>query len=391
MDNALLKAAQGAKERAAEPLAQDVTPEVVETTNEETNKTESNVQEQAQEVNEQEANDQESRDEEDRNEEVQEEVSTPESSGEESNFEITFDDEEFGDLTNVESPTEETTTPSYKPIAEKLGIEAETEDDIIKYVSELKEKAEAPRQEFANDMLAKANELAAAGEDWESYLGLTTLDYTKLSDEEAGVATLQNRGWDKERISNMLETDEGKALIEQEGYRAKQQAEKQRKQKIAQMEQSAETKKAQDAELQEQQKKAQQQLNNDLSVEVDNRIKAGFHGIKIPPTYAEALKQRITTGQGVMGLFLDANGQPDVQKIVDAVMTKDLFQNVLKRAKTSSKNEGRREVMKDLHNTNLEGKPSSNPKGKEVSKGKKVAKAITSATKRNPFAHKKNR
>lgn len=365
MEDILKKAAEAAKERGAEPIAENETP--IE-----------NVQEEEKE----EAVEQEEAQEEPQQEPVSEEPSEePANEEEPEGFALEFTEDDF------EAAPERPET--YKPIAEALGIEGESIDDITAYVSELKQKAETPKTEFANDALAKANELAAQGQDWETYLKLHTIDYSTLSDKDAGIAVMRNQGFDEEKIQDLLEETSGETLILQQGRKAKQEAEYTRKQRLAQMEAEGQKQKQAAEETKAAQRKAQESLNRDIVDEVKRRAKDGYHGIKIPESYYNSLEQKLTTGQGVMSLFLDDSGKPDPSKIVDAVMQRDLFDKVIQRATTTSKNEGRRSVMESLHNTSLEGKPSGKATAQTKSKGMQAKDALLSKVKSNPFNTKK--
>ena len=223
---------------------------------------------------------------------------------------------EVGDETEP-APEVEGVKVDYSAIAEKIGVESlDTEDDLISYISNLKEKAEAPKVEFANDAIAKANEIAAEGGNWEEYLQLHTIDYSTLSDKDAGVATLRNRGFDDDRIEGLLDTDAGLTMIETEGKRAKQDAEQRRKHKLNELEGIKAKKEQESAAQLEEQKKAQKAFHDDLKSELNRRAKSGFEGIKISDSYVSKLEKELTTGQGVMSLFMDDSGKPSAQKII---------------------------------------------------------------------------
>lgn len=367
--------------------AQEKTQEPQEATlqNETQDATEGNeVQEQEEVVQQQEANAQESGTEEEVLEQPAEPKEEEPAEQQEDGFSLEFSEEELkGEEASAPNPT-------YTALAEKLGVEdLSTEDDLVSYISELKAKAESPKVEFANEAIAKANEIAAQGGNWEEYLGLHSIDYSTLSDKEAGVAALRNRGFDDERIEGLLDTDAGLTMIESEGKRAKQDAESRRKQKLNEYEAMKQKQEQELAQQQEQQRKAQKALHDDLRSELSKRAKDGFEGIKIPETYAQRLEKEITTGNGVMSLFTDEQGRPDPSKIVDTYMRAKLFDKVVSRAKTVSKTEGKREVMKNLHNTDLSGKPGVEPKEQVEKEGRKWAKQLASAANRNPFATKK--
>lgn len=296
---------------------------------------------------------------------------------------------EVGDETE-QPPEVEGVKVDYSAIAEKIGVESlDTEDDLVSYISNLKEKAEAPKVEFANDAIAKANEIAAEGGNWEEYLQLHTIDYSTLSDKDAGVATLRNRGFDDDRIEGLLDTDAGLTMIETEGKRAKQDAEQRRKQKLNELEGIKAKKEQESAAQLEEQKKAQKAFHDDLKSELNRRAKSGFEGIKISDSYVSKLEKELTTGQGVMSLFMDDSGKPSAQKIIDTVMRARLFDKVLSRAKTVSKNDGKRDVMRNLHNTDLSGKPGVEPKTEADSVGRSYAKQLAGMSSHNPFAYKK--
>lgn len=294
---------------------------------------------------------------------------------------LEFGDDDVSDIVG-DKPQEQTASP-YKPLAEKLGIEGDTDDDIVSYVSSLKEKAEKAEGSFANESLAKANEIAAKGGDWESYLGLSTIDYSSVDDVEAGVIALKNKGFSQEKIDDLMDSTEGKTMIEMQGKTIKETHEQQRKQKLAEIEKQAQQTELQKQQQLEQQKKARQQLNNSLREEISKMKSEGFHGIKIPEPYYNSLEGKLTSEKGIMSLFLNDEGAPDARKIVETVAMRDLFPKVLKSAKTSAKNDGRREVMKTLQNADTTGKPAVRPKEQTESKGQSLASQMLQRHKRN--------
>ena len=73
--------------------------------------------------------------------------------------------------------------------------------------------------------------------------------------------------------------------------------------------------------------------------------------------FVDKLHKKLVTGRGVMDMFLDSSGNLDVSKVVTTALKVELFDKVLGHAKTVSKNAGKREVLNNLTNPNLRGKP----------------------------------
>lgn len=254
-----------------------------------------------------------------------------------------------------EADEEEEVSP-FKGFAQKLGVEASQEDELVEYVSNLKKSYEElqNRNPYPNEELAKAAEIAAKGGDWKDYLKLVEIDYSTLDDLEIAKYDLRQMGISDDEIELM---DENQLKVE--GRRIKQRAEADRKNRLKQIEVEAEQRKAAEAEKLQEQKAKEQRLHKELYESLQKTADTGFQGIKMNKPFVDKIHKKLVSGRGVMDMFLDSSGNLDPNKVIETALKVELFDKVLGHAKTVSKNAGKREVMNSLTNPNLSGKPSS--------------------------------
>lgn len=286
---------------------------------------------------------------------ITEQTSTNENEEEVQRQEEGRDEEPLFSIDEEADEEEEVVSP-FKGFAQKLGVEASQEDELVEYVSNLKKNFEElqNRNPYPNEELAKAAEIASKGGDWKDYLKLVEIDYSTLDDLEVAKYDLKQMGISEDEIELM---DENQLKVE--GRRIKQRAEADRKNRLKQIEAEADQRKAAEAQKLQEQKAKEQRLHNELYESLQKTADTGFQGIKMNKPFVDKIHKKLVSGRGVMDMFLDSSGNLDPNKVIETALKVELFDKVLGHAKTVSKNAGKREVMNSLTNPNLSGKPSS--------------------------------
>ena len=296
-------------------------------------------------------------------------------------FSFTLDD-------NTESSTNSSSdTFDYKSeLGKALDSEFKSDQDVLDYVSNLKNELEKTKDEiknvdtaFADETLKKANELAKMGGDWRSLLQISSVDYDQIDDNSliAEVRLRKLYGDDNEKIKGALSemSDYQKRL---EAYNIREELkQKDEAQRADLFKHAEEDRKKKDSELQNAYKST------------DN-----FFGYKLAESDKKKGFQDITNGK--FNLFYDDKGNFTPKKVILAewILRQDSngkFTNLENLVKLHSKKgnvEGTRKVLDEASNTNIEtrGQSKTPPsKGKEQSRLSQLTQYMKENDGRMPF------
>lgn len=246
--------------------------------------------------------------------------------------------EEANDAPTWDWNTDETTETSEESnendflgrLKTDLGVEGDF--DYNKFVENYKKP-----KEYANDHLAKADEIAKNGGDYKSYLKIAETDYNNLSPEEAYKKELISKGLTLQEASDYIDNLDPVELKLRGGDAKDKLVQNQAAQMQKYENEAIERKNMLDSQLKGQLDK----LDNVFNLKVDNREKnKAFEGL--------------STGEAIRSMFYKPNGQLKETAARDLIAFKNL-EKVVKHNISLAKNEGVRSVIQEA-----EGKTQSN-------------------------------
>ena len=245
-----------------------------------------------------------------------------------------------------EQSKESTEDVDFSAVSKALGIEGSSLDDITKEYSSLQEKVSEYEEKlskidesspYANEDIAKMNEIAQNGGDYKSYLELSQVDYDLVEDghllqHEFGqlfqddVEGLQNY------LSGMNPAD---AKVKAAEVRNKLKMEQQMQ--MQQIQRDATEKKA--------------KVDADIRGALDGTKE--LFGMKVTPGVKKDLYNNITT-QGFMNkIFYKKDGSLNPEGIVKAAFLIDNINDIMKHNMTKYVNQGKGEVFREASNPKL--------------------------------------
>jgi len=237
-----------------------------------------------------------------------------------------------------------------------LGIEAKNITEFKSAISELKRKAEdatnAVEMAFANDLLKEANELAKNNGDWQEYLGISSMNYEAVPDDNLILWEEQNSFANKEELEEYVASldDKTKELL----------AKKIRNRLVAEQ-----TNKKQ--ELVDRAKQYQEQYDQNLNSSISKLEKVSDFKVndQMKTDLRKALtsyddKAKATEFQKMF--FLNEKGEPDFDKMTQSAIKLMMYDKVVEYAKSKSANATKKQLLQETSNvTKPVGKITSAP------------------------------
>jgi hypothetical protein len=259
----------------------------------------------------------------------------------ETGTEVELDDSD-SDLLEFESEEEApTVSEELKALSNDLGF------GEIKSKEEFLEKAKALKQlqELQKDVpsdLAEALKVAKDGGDYRELLQITSIDYDSYSNKELVEASMEkyfkreDGSVDEESLLDYVES-KSPAEINMLGDQVRDSLKAKQSQRKAAFEQSIAQKKAQENQ------KIKSYLDKVNSIA----------GVKLTSIDKEVLMSEISSGSIIDKISKNEQGETDAQKLVENMFKIKYFDKVLNIAKTKSVNQGKKEVIKKLTNSNV--------------------------------------
>lgn len=259
----------------------------------------------------------------------------------ETGTDIELDDSD-SDLLEFESDEEiPTVSDELKSLSNDLGF------GEIKSKEEFLEKAKALQQlqELQKDVpseLAEALKVAKDGGDYREFLQISSVDYDSYSNKELVEASMEkyfkreDGSVDEDALLDYVES-KSPAEINMLGDQVRDSLKAKQSQKKAAFEQSIANKKAQENQ------KIKSYLDKVNSIA----------GVKLTSVDKEVLMSEISSGSIMDKISKNEQGETDAQKLVENMFKIKYFDKVLNIAKTKSANQGKKEVIKKLTNSNV--------------------------------------
>lgn len=273
---------------------------------------------------------------------------------EESEDQAGENDEDVDGITFADDEEEE--DPDVSKAAEALGFEGvKTKDQLLdKYKKDL-ERAKEDALEGIPDNLKEAVQFAKDGGDFMEMLDATAIDYDKVSNRDLVEAQVQkyfldeDGKLDREALEDWFES-EGKAKINMRADQIRNEQKRDQQVKIQMIKDKAQ--------------KERERLNSELKSELEKIDQIG--GVKLSPSQKESMYRDTVSGQAMEELFYE-NGRISNKKLAQNLFKVRMFEKAIQVAKTSAKNDGKREVIAKATNAKVK-RPSEKP----VAKVKKV-------------------
>ena len=257
---------------------------------------------------------------------------------EESGTEIEQEEEE--NLIEFEQEEEPSKSEDVEFLSNALGIEAKTKEELLEKVKEIKEIQEL-QKEIPSE-LAEAIRVAKEGGDYLEFLNISSINYDSYSNKELVEASiekyfkLEDGTIDEEALIDYVES-KSPAEINIMGDQIRENLKMKQAQKKERFLQSIKAQKL------EEDKKIKSYLDKVNSIS----------GVKLSPSDKETLFNEISKGSVMDMVVKNKNGEKDPQVIVENIFKIKYFDKVLSIAKTKSANEGKKEVIKKLTNSNV--------------------------------------
>lgn len=267
------------------------------------------------------------------------------------------------DLTTVsdwdeqeESNTLEEETEVYKDIGKAIGIEVESKDTLISEFQAIKSeneqlKAKVEETSSYDDIpedLKKAIEIAKSGGDYDEYLELSQVDYSKISDEELLLSQVRSyfpEGEDgddeaREWLDSMTTAEQKiqagrlRRTLEDEKQKAKQE-------KLEAIENESRAK--------EEFVKAEKQK---LRKTVDSI--ESISDFKLTKSHKSRIFEDISNGKIAEKLFgVNGDGSANYQKMAETYFKTVYFDKIVDYLKSKSGNEAKKRVLQETSNANV--------------------------------------
>lgn len=256
----------------------------------------------------------------------------------------------------------------YRSLAQELGVEAESKEELASKVNELKAKAEAP-DPLADlpENFKKAIDIARNDGDYLEFLGITSVNYDSVADVDlvqnhyAQIFRKADGSIDNEmlemKLDGMTEAD-----IRLEGETLKNQY----KQAQAQKAESLAAEAARNREL------ADKQLRAELDTLTE------INGFKFSPSHKKQLYEGITSGEMISKMFHGTDGKMDYKKVINAYSNYLYGEKQNKYLRQQIATKTKKEVLDRLSNKQVQPKgtpPNVTPK-KEATGEQKLAEEL---------------
>lgn len=227
------------------------------------------------------------------------------------------------------------------PLVSELGLEeVKSADDLLAKVKEYKAKAAEVETIFADELLKEANELAKQGVNPLEYLGVVSVNYDEIPDEQFLTTYYSTLLPTKEEVEEYIaEMSDKMKKIEASKIRNEYKLQ-QETQKEAIVLKAKKQKEDFDFGV----RKAVESLNAVSKVKVNDQEKAKL--LKAMTAWDD--KAKATEFQ--KKYFLDDKGNPDFNKMAQSAAKLELFDKLVGVVEKTSKNQGKKEVINNLSN-----------------------------------------
>jgi len=279
--------------------------------------------------------------------------------------------EEDNVISDWDITSEEADAPAdfdFKSLASEVGFEAESKDDFVNKVNEIKAKADAP-DPMANvpDNLREAIKIANQDGNYLEYLGVTSVDYDAVPDLDvvqshySQMFAKPDGSVDQDMLEMKMDgmTD---ADIQVEGRTLKAQYKSQQDSRKAQIE--ADT------------TRNREQADKSLRVALD--LVKEQNGFKYSPSNKKQLYDGITSGNMISEMFHGDDGKMDYNKVIKAYSNHKFGDKQIQYLKQQISTKATKKVLDKLSNKQIEpkvGLPDATPK-KEKTGQQKVAEEL---------------
>lgn len=256
----------------------------------------------------------------------------------------------------------------YKSFARELGVDAESKEEFVIKVNELKAKAEAP-DPLADlpENFRKAIDIARNDGDYLEFLGITSVNYDAVPDinlvqnHYSQVFRKADGSIDQEMLEAKLDRMD-EADIRIEGETLKRQYKQAQAQKTANLEAEA--------------ARNREQADKALRAELDNLKE--YNGFKFSPSHKKQLYDGITSGDMISKMFHGSDGKMDYKKVISAYSNYLYGEKQNKYLRQQIATKTKKEVLDRLSNKRIEPKgtpPNAAPK-KELTGQQKAAEEL---------------
>lgn len=250
---------------------------------------------------------------------------------------------------SIFTQTSQTELPEgdYSAIGKAIGLDTTDSKEILSGILELKSqneeysekiKAQEDSSVFANDDLAKANEIAKSGGNYAEYLGIAQNNWDAVDD-----LTLVVEGYLRPHFGEDQASLEAQLKTMSE-FEIKREAANLRERLKAQDESQK-----QDilSKSREKVKKADQQVRSYLDQT------ESIAGLQITPAMKREIYDDVSDNNFFRKLFMDQNGNPDAKKIADTVFIVKNIKTIVGTAVSKARNQGVSDVLSEVSNPNV--------------------------------------
>jgi hypothetical protein len=268
-----------------------------------------------------------------------------ETGDEESPEEDSSQEEETEDGLIFDDEEEELVEPSYEELAKELGFkDVKNKSQLIESYKKSVDKAKEDALADLPAELKEAVEFAKEGGDFKAILELNSVDYDKVSNKALVEASVQKYFLDEEGNLDRDELNDwvaglSKAELNMRADEIRNGMKRDQKMKIDGLREKARTEK--------------QELNSKLKSELDKIESIG--GVKVRPSDREKIYQDTVSGLAMEELFYEG-GKMSSKKVAENLFKVRMFDKAIHVAKTSSRNEGKRDVIDRITNAEVKRK-----------------------------------
>lgn len=231
---------------------------------------------------------------------------------------------------------------SYESLATEMGFE--NVSDKKSFIESYKLSLEKAKEDALGDVpkdLKEAVAFAKEGGDYQAFLNVASSNYDEVSNEELVELSMEKyfKGEDgKVDVESLREFMDSKssAEINMMGDQLRDKLKAEQKFKLEKIRNDASREKA--------------ESDRKLKEYIDSTKSIG--GVRLKDSDKESLYNDAVTGEAVRELFYD-EGKLSQKKVVEALFMKRNFEKAIALAKTSSKQEGKRQVLKGATNSTV--------------------------------------
>lgn len=245
-----------------------------------------------------------------------------------------------GDVSN------ESTDVDFSAVSKALGIEGTSLDDITNEYTSLQTKVKEYEEKlskvddsspYANEDIAKMNEIAQNGGDYQAYLNTSQVDYDLIEDgyllqHEFGQLFGEDTQGLQDYLGDMNPADaKVKAAEVRNRLKGEQQAQ------MAQIQRDAAEKKA--------------KVDADIRGALDSTSE--MYGVKVTPGMKKDLYNNVTTQGFMNSIFYNKDGSFNPKGVVEAAFLIGNIKDIMKHNMTKYVNQGKGEVFREASNPKL--------------------------------------